>query len=109
MGAVSALMAIGLFDVIGGVARDPHYDLATPRFDKVTIRLHPDQAPGDAPGERSFTIVTRNNRPENIYIQSARLNGEPCNSFRLPRALLIRSGTLEPELGPKANKQWGVK
>ena len=109
MGALSTLMAIGLFDVSGGVGSNPHYDLSAPLFDKVTIRLHPDQVPGNATGDRSFTIVTRNNHPDHVYIQSARLNGEPWNSFQLPHAMFIQGGTLELELGPEPNKEWGVK
>jgi len=53
MGALSALMAIGLFDMTGGAAQKPMYDLTTPIFDKVTIKLNSDYYDG---GE--FTIVT---------------------------------------------------
>jgi putative alpha-1,2-mannosidase len=102
MGALSALLAIGLFDMDGGASRRPRYDLTAPLFDKVTIRLHPDYGPG-----RSFSITTRNNRPENVYIQSARVNGEPWNSFQLPHELLAKGGTLELELGPQPNRNWG--
>ena len=86
-----------------------HYDLTAPRFDKVTIRLHLEQRRGDATGNRSFTIVTRNNRPENVHIQSVRLNGEPWSSSRLHHARFIRGGTLELDLGPEPNQQWGVR
>jgi len=71
--------------------------------------LHPEQMRGDATGNRSFTIVTRNNRPENVHIQSVRLNGEPWSLSRLPHARFIRGGTLELDLGPEPNQQWGVK
>jgi len=56
-----------------------------------------------------MAIVTRNNRSDSVYIQSARLNGEPWNSIQLTHALFIRGGTLELELGPKPNQQWGVR
>jgi putative alpha-1,2-mannosidase len=38
-----------------------------------------------------------------------RLNGEPWNSFQLSHALFIQGGTLELDLGPEPNKEWGVK
>jgi len=58
------------------------------------INLLPDQVPGDATGNRSFTIVARNNHPDHVYIQSTRLNGQRWNWFQLPRAMSIQGGTL---------------
>ncbi|MFO8056339.1 MAG: GH92 family glycosyl hydrolase, partial [bacterium] len=71
IGSLSALMAIGLFDVQGGCHDRPHWQITTSLFDKVTIRLHPDYYAGG-----TFTIKTRNNNPDNIYIRSAMLDGE---------------------------------
>lgn len=102
MGALSALMAIGLFDMNGGASIKPRFDITAPLFDKVTIKLNSDYHPG---GE--FVITTKNNAPENVYIQSATLNGEPWTSCQLPHDLFVKGGTLELELGPKPNKAWG--
>lgn len=102
MGALSALMAIGLFDMTGGASITPHFDLTAPLFDKVTIELNSDYHPGG-----TFVITTKNNSPENIYIQSATLNGESWSSFQLPHTEFIKGGTLELELGPEPNKDWG--
>jgi putative alpha-1,2-mannosidase len=104
MGALSALMALGLFDMTGGAAQEPHFDILAPVFDKVTIKLNPDYHPG---GE--FVITAKNNSPENVYIQSATLNGKAWNSFQLPHELFIKGGTLELNLGPQPNKSWGVE
>jgi len=104
MGALSALMAIGLFDMDGGASIKPRFDLTAPLFDKVTIQLDSDYHPG---GE--FTIVTKNNAPENIYIQSATLNGEEWNSYQLPHELFVKGGTLVLVLGPQPNKSWGLE
>lgn len=95
MGALGVLMAIGLFDVQGGAARHPTYQITTPLFDRVTIHLNPGYFPG-----REFTIVTRNNSPENIYIQSAKLSGRPLNQFWFPHRTLAQGGELELQLGP---------
>lgn len=103
MGALGVLMAIGLFDVQGGAAVNPYYEITTPLFDEVTIALDPRYYPG-----KTFTIRTANNAPENVYIQSAKLNGKPLSDFRIPHATLVQGGLLELELGPKPNKTWGV-
>ena len=103
MGALGVLMAMGLFDVAGGASVRPSYQITSPIFDRVIIRLNPDYFPG-----RTFTIVTRNNTAQNGYIQSARLNGRPVNACRLDHAALVKGGELEIELGPKPNQAWGV-
>ena len=102
MGGFGALMAIGLFAVDGGAAFDPVYEITSPIFDRIEIELNPDYYPG-----KKFTIITRNNSRENIYIQSAMLNGQLLNTYYFPHSEFIKGGTLELELGPEPNKQWG--
>ena len=103
MGALSALMALGLFDMSGGAAQNPAYDLTAPVFDKITIKLNPDYHKG---GE--FVITTQNQSAENCYIQSAKLNGKEWNSFQIPHKTFVKGGSLELILGPKPNKSWGI-
>jgi len=104
MGALSALMAIGLFDVQGGAAREPRYEITTPVFDKVTIQLDPRYYKG-----KTFTILARNNSEKNVYILSAKLNGKPLEGrFWITHKEFAAGGTLELELGPQPNKLWGV-
>ena len=102
MGALSALMAIGLFDMDGGAAVEPKFDLTAPLFDKVTIHLNPAYH-----ARKTFVITTKNNRPQNGYIQSARLNGKPWKSFQLPHEAFAKGGTLELDLGAEPSR-WGV-
>lgn len=102
MGALSALMAIGLFDTQGVCDIDSTYEITSPLFDKITINLDSRYFPG-----KQFVITTKNNTPENIYIQSATLNGKPLNTFHLPHKTLVNGGTLEIVLGPEPNKEWG--
>jgi putative alpha-1,2-mannosidase len=103
MGGLSVLMAIGLFETRGG-ARDPVYEITSPIFDKITIHLDRRYYPG-----KTFSIVARNNAPENDYIQSARLNGAPLRRPWFYHRQLVSGGTLELELGPQPNKQWGSR
>jgi predicted alpha-1,2-mannosidase len=104
LGSTSALMAIGLFDVEGGAEVNPSYQITSPLFDRVTIHLDPRYFPG-----KDFTIIAHNNSPENCYIQSAKLNGQPLNRYWISHADVIKGGTLELELGPTPNKSWGIE
>jgi putative alpha-1,2-mannosidase len=96
-------MAIGLFDVEGGAGVKPTYQLTSPIFDRVAVRLPAAYFTG-----RKFTLETRKNSPENIYIQSARLNGQPLNRCWIEHSELIQGGKLELTLGPTPNKEWGM-
>ena len=66
MGGVSTLMAIGLFSLDGGAKRDPAYDITSPVFDEVIIKLDSVYYKG-----KEFRIKTYNNSTENCYIQRA--------------------------------------
>jgi len=102
MGALSALMTIGLFQFDGGSGLDSQYDITAPVFDKVTLALNPKYYPG-----KTFTIIAQNQAPENIYIQSARWNGRLLGTCWLAHQDLIQGGVLELDLGAEPNKQWG--
>ena len=104
MGATSALMSIGLSQVRGGCSQEPIYEITAPVFDEVTIHLDSNYYSG-----KTFRIVTKNNSPENVYIQSARLNGQRLDNCWFYHRDFAKGGTLELVLGPKPNKSWGVK
>lgn len=104
MGALGALMAIGLFDERGGAGRRPTWQLTAPVFDRVVIRLGEQYGRGAA-----FEIVVRNQAPANVYIQSAALNGKPLTACWISNEDLMRGGTLELTLGPEPNTAWGVE
>jgi hypothetical protein len=89
MGSLSALMAMGLFEVTGGGLSRPVYDLTSPIFDEIRL-----------PGA---TIRTRG---EGEYIQSVRLNGRVHDQAWLYHDQL--RGRLDIELGLRPNKAWGV-
>ena len=99
LGSLGVLMAIGLFDVEGGVSVHPTYQITSPIFDRVTIQLNRDYFPGD-----KFIITTRHNSATNAYIQSAKLNGRPLNSVSFPHSTLVKGGKLEIDLGPQPSR-----
>lgn len=98
MSAWYVLSAAGLYPVspVDGV-----YIIGSPLFDQVRIRLDPRYYKG-----REFTVITRNNSPENIYIQSARLNGAPLDRAWLRHSEIAAGGQLELNMGPQPNQNW---
>ena len=90
MSSLSALMSIGLFAIDGGSSQHPAYDITSPIFEEVTIRLHPDYCDG-----HEFRILTHHNSEANCYIQRMTLNGAAHPDFRLTHEQLQRGGTLE--------------
>ena len=104
MGGVSALMSIGLFSVVGNQSQTPYYELTSPIFDEVIIKLDNRYYDG-----KEFRIKTNNNGYANNYIQSATLNGKALNNFWFLHSDFAKGGTLELWLGDKPNKDWGTK
>ena len=99
MSAWYVLAASGIHPVCPG---DNIYLLTSPVFEQVTIRLDPDFYPGG-----TFTIRAHGNSPENIYIQSARLNGQPIDRAWLTHQEIVAGGTLDLEMGPEPNRSFG--
>ncbi len=102
MGAWYVMSAMGLFEMDGGAAAEPTYEIAGPIFDKVTIHLDKKYYKG---GE--FVIEAQNNSKKNMYIQSATLNGKLLNKPWFYHHQLADGSKLVLLMGPKPNKQWG--
>ena len=103
-GAVSALMKLGLYSVRGTASSEPIYEITTPEFEEVTIKLDPNYYSG-----KEFRIKCYDQKPENVYIQKARLNGEPLENCWFYHQDFAKGGLLELWLGAEPNKDWGVK
>lgn len=99
MSAWYVLAASGILQVCPG---DNRYEITSPVFDEVNIQLDPEYTSG-----KTFTIKANNNSPENIYIQSARLNGENLLRCYLTYDEIASGGTLELEMGKIQNQEWG--
>lgn len=102
MGALAILFKTGLFSVNGGAASNPVYEIGSPIFDKITFHLNPDYYEGN-----TFVIEARNNSEQNMYIQSATIDGAPLNKPWFYHSELADGGKLILEMGPEPNKQWG--
>ena len=94
MGGVSALMSIGLFSVTGTCSIDPVYDITSPVFDEVVIKLSDKYYEG-----KEFIIRTENNSAGNYKIQDCLLNGKPLDKCILRHADFAKGGVLDLKLG----------
>jgi putative alpha-1,2-mannosidase len=103
-GQVSAWYVLGASGLAQACPGDPRYEIYTPLFDKVTLNLNPKYSKGQA-----FVITAKNKSPENVYIQSATLNGQPLNRCWLNYSEITAGGTLDLVLGPQPNKSWGIE
>ena len=74
------------------------YVLGSPLFDEITIHM------GNG---KDFKIVANDNSGQNIYIQSATLNGEPLQRPWFLHSAIADGGELRLNMGPKPNKSWG--
>ncbi|MES2277869.1 MAG: GH92 family glycosyl hydrolase [Bacteroidota bacterium] len=99
-GGMSAFMvfsSMGFYPVTPGL---PVYTIGSPVFSKVTIDLQ---------NNKQFTMIAHNCSVINKYIQSAKMNGQALNTPWFSHQQLMNGGTLELEMGPKPNKNWGVE
>jgi predicted alpha-1,2-mannosidase len=102
MGAWYVMSAMGLFEMDGGAATEPTYEVSGPIFDKITIYLDGRYYKGE-----QFVIEARNNSKNNIYIQSATLDGKTLNKPWFYHRQLADGGKLVLQMGQEPNKKWG--
>ena len=75
------------------------YEVGSPLFERSTLNL---------PNGNGFTIIAENTSEENIYIQSATLNGEEFDQTSISHEQILDGGELKFIMGPEPNKNWGV-
>ena len=78
------------------------YMIGSPVVSRAVLHLDPKKYKGG-----KFVIIAKNNSPQNIYIQSATLNGKPLNQAWLTHEQIISGGTLTLVMGAKPNLEWG--
>ena len=96
MSAWHILSAFGFYQVnpSNGI-----FVFGSPQFDSVVIQL---------PDKKTFTILAQNNTPENMYIQSVKLNGQPYEKSYIGYDDIMKGGTLEFTMGAQPNKTFGA-
>ncbi len=101
MGALSALMAMGLFQLRGGCEVNPSYELTAPMLDRVCIHLQPDCY------QAKDLVITAGPDPEkNPYIQSVTLNGQRLSKLVITQAQINQGAQLNFLLSDKPNPAW---
>ena len=95
MSAFVVFSMIGLYPVTPGV---PIYNLASPVFDRVTIKLH---------DGKTFSIVCRDNSAGNKYIQSVKQNGRSQNRVWITHADVVNGAKLDLQMGGTPNTDLG--
>lgn len=76
----------------------PDYILGSPLFDDVKLHMG---------SGKTLEIAAPNNSADNIYIQSATLDGKPWNKPWFSHADIENGGKLVLTMGPSPNKNWG--
>jgi predicted alpha-1,2-mannosidase len=90
------LSALGFYSVCPGTDQ---YVIGSPVFERTTITLE---------NGKKLIIEAKGNSKENVYIQSALLNGKPYNHNWLTYNDIINGGTLVFTMGNKPAEQRGV-
>jgi len=71
------------------------YELGSPLVDKAVLAI------GAPYALETFTVLVRNQSPQNVYVQSATLNGRRLTEPRIRQRDIVGGGTLEFVMGPK--------
>lgn len=96
MSAWYVLSSMGMYPVNPAAGA---YVFGSPVFDEATINL---------PQGKSFTISAENNSTENIYIQSAELNGKPYEKTFITHKDILNGGSLKFVMGNRPNPEFGA-
>ena len=83
MSAWYTFAMLGLYPMRMGA---PEYVIGSPAFARSEVTLE---------NGRKLTVVARNNSPENVYVQSLRVNGKPWNQAWIRHADIAAGATLE--------------
>ncbi|MBT8244955.1 MAG: glycoside hydrolase family 92 protein [Winogradskyella sp.] len=95
MSAWYVLSSMGFYSVTPG---SNQYIIGTPLFDKATINLE---------NGKQFTVIAKNRSETNIYIESAKLNGNPLEETLIKHSDIIEGGTLEFKMTNQPST-WGT-
>ncbi len=88
--------AMGFYPVCPGSGE---YVFGAPLFKEVKIHLQ---------NGNTFTVQAPANSKDNLYVQSARLNGRPYTKTYIRHNDILNGGMLKFDMAAEPNKQWGV-
>ncbi|HWQ90802.1 MAG TPA: GH92 family glycosyl hydrolase, partial [Clostridia bacterium] len=96
MSAFIVFSMMGFYPVVPGV---PVYELGSPVFDRVSIRLE---------NGKTLKLAARDNSEHNKYIQSIRLNGRPHDTVWFRHADVLEGLKIDLQMGDTPNSKLGV-
>jgi putative alpha-1,2-mannosidase len=86
---------MGFYPMVPGI---PRYELGSPVFDRVTIRLH---------NGKTLQLVCKNNSRDNKYIRSVRFNGKPQNRIWFRHVDVLQGLKVELDMSDTPNTSLG--
>lgn len=98
-GGLSAFVVfsmMGFYPVVPGI---PVYELGSPVFDRVTVRLE---------NGKTIKLICKNNSYYNKYIQAIRVNGKPANQIWFRHADAVNGMTIKLEMSDTPNTRLGA-
>ncbi len=78
------------------------YCIGSPLFKETVLQLNPRFHEGDA-----LRILAHSNSDDNIYVQSATINGRALNRAWVTYDELTSGSEIEFQMGPEPNEEWG--
>lgn len=94
MSAWYLFASLGLYPLRMGA---PEYVIGSPLFREASVRLQ---------NGKQLVVKAPANSPQNVYVQSLKIDGKPWNKVWLPHELLANGALLEFEMGPEPSR-WG--
>jgi predicted alpha-1,2-mannosidase len=94
MSAWYTFAMMGLYPLRMG---SPEYVIGSPAFARTEVRLE---------NGRTLTVIANGNGPENVYVQSLKVNGKPWNQAWIRHEDIAGGATLEFTMGSKPSS-WG--
>ena len=103
MGALGALISMGLFQMKGGCEMNPGYELTAPMFSRIILHLQP-----DCYRAKDFIITAGPDPDKNEYIESVTLNGKPLKSLIISQEDISKGAHLDFKLSSIPNAKWAM-
>ncbi len=98
-GGLSAFVVfsmMGFYPVVPGI---PVYELGSPVFDRVTVRLE---------NGKTIKLICKDNSYYNKYIKDIRINGKPSNQIWFRHADAVNGMTIKLEMSDTPNRRLGA-
>ena len=100
VGQLSSWLALGALGFYPVNAATGVYVLSSPLVERAKIH-------NPAAGT-TFSIVAENNSPENVYVQSVKLNGKLHSRSWITHSHILAGGELIYQMGARPNKDWAT-